>query len=202
MLAQNTSSDVPNFLFFSQVDLLRGLLTALHIDDVNMDDLCSFGEFCKNRSTTSYTRSAVEEKLTENEIGGVILGSLRSGINTQPLDRDEYLEEKRSNVTNKTERGRYTRNAVYNEFEKYQTWKNLEGKSDINDVVLRILKDSNLSQIFDSAYVDEVQDFSYASLLLMCSIGGRLGLKWIFAGDTAQMVSSCVHLYTYLDCFR
>ena len=185
---------MPNFLFFSQVDLLRGLLTALNIDDVNMDDLCGFREFCKERSTTSYTRSAVEEKLTENEIGGVILGSLRSGINKQPLDREEYLEEKRSNVTNKTERGRSTRNVVYNEFEKYQTWKNLEGKSDINDVVLRILEDSNLTQIFDSAYVDEVQDFSYASLLLMCTIGGGQALKWIFAGDTAQMVSSCVNI--------
>ena len=39
-------------------------------------------------------------------------------------------------------------------------------------------------------YLDEVQDFSYAMIFLICSIGGKEELRWIFAGDTAQMISS------------
>ena len=100
---------MPNFIFFSQVDLLRGLLAALGIDHVNMDDLCGFREYCKERFLVSHTHSVIEEKLTENEIGGVILGSLTAGISKRPLNREEYLEEKRSNVTNETERGENTR---------------------------------------------------------------------------------------------
>jgi len=154
-----------------------------------MDDLCGFREYCKERFHITHMHSVIEEKLTENEIGGVILGSLTAGISQRPLNKEEYLVEKRSNVTNKTERGRHTRNEVYSEFEKYQKWKNLRSRYDIGDVVLMLLKDSKLSQIFESAYIDEVQDFSYASLLLICTIGGAESLKWIFAGDTAQMVS-------------
>jgi tetratricopeptide (TPR) repeat protein len=39
-------------------------------------------------------------------------------------------------------------------------------------------------------YLDEVQDFSYAKLYLICSVAGRLKRQWIAAGDTAQMISS------------
>jgi len=183
-------ADVPSFLFFSQGDLIRGLLAAVGIDSVNMDDLCSFREYCKERATASHSRIPTEEKLTENEIGGVILGSMTAGIKQQPLSRAEYLAEKRSNISNKTEQGRTTRNDVYNEFERYQSWKLRQNSYDIHDVVLLLLKDSSMKQqIFDSAYIDEVQDFSYASLLLICQVAGVETLKWTFAGDTAQMVS-------------
>jgi tetratricopeptide (TPR) repeat protein len=38
-------------------------------------------------------------------------------------------------------------------------------------------------------YIDEVQDFTYASIFLICKIGGRESLSWTCAGDTAQMIS-------------
>ena len=43
-----------------------------------------------------------------------------------------------------------------------------------------------------TAYLDEVQDLSYASIYLMCSLGGRKALSphWVCAGDPAQMISS------------
>ena len=187
------STDLPNFLFYSREELLRALLTTLKIRDVDVSDLCSFREYCKERSLVSHARSATEEKLAENEIGGVILGSLAAGLKHRPLSREEYLEEKRSNISNKLEEGKKIRHAVYTEFEKYQKWKHQRNSHDMNDVVLILLGQSRLiglnSEIFDSAYIDEVQDFSYASLLLICTISGASALKWTFAGDTAQMVS-------------
>lgn len=65
----STYADVPHFLFFSQTELFRGLLSAFHIDWIDMDDLCSFREYCRDRARISHTSSSVEEKLTENEIG-------------------------------------------------------------------------------------------------------------------------------------
>ena len=44
-------------------------------------------------------------------------------------------------------------------------------------------------QLFNAAYLDEIQDFSYASIYLICNIAGCSSLRWIFAGDTAQMIS-------------
>lgn len=214
-------TDVPEFLFFSRDDILRGLLGNYRINDVNMDNLCSFREYSKERYLKSHTVMVVEERLIENEIGGVILGSLTAGLNKRPLNRYEYLEEKRSNITNKTEHGKAMRLDVFKEFEKYQEWKVQQNLRDINDVILLLLKDPNLGQIFDSgmshtaitlfasdffnsliletcrfleAYIDEVQDFSYAALLLICKVGGTKNLNWIFAGDTAQMVSPRIEM--------
>ena len=177
-------ADVPEFLFFSRTTLFQGLLAALNIHHLDVNNVCSFRQFCNERSLKSHTHSAVEESLVENEIGGVILGSLSAGIKQRPLNREEYLEEKRSNIPNKLERDRKTRHEVFTEFEKYQNWKLSHKSHDIDDTVLMILQSSSLAQIFDATYVDEVQDFSYASLLLICKIGGAHGLKWIFAGDT------------------
>lgn len=36
--------------------------------------------------------------------------------------------------------------------------------------------------------MDEVQDFSYASLFLICSVAGRAEGKWVAVGDSAQMI--------------
>ena len=145
-----TTEDVPNFLFFSQKDLLRALLSASSIRNINIDDLCNFRVYCKERALSSHTRTPIEEKLCENEIGGVILGSLASGIKKCPLNREEYLEEKRSNITNKTKDGKSKRNTVYNEFENYKKWKVQRNLYDMNDVVLMLLNDLSLLQCFDS----------------------------------------------------
>lgn len=40
-----------------------------------------------------------------------------------------------------------------------------------------------------SAYLDEVQDLSYAAIFLICSIAGKKNFHWVFAGDPAQMIS-------------
>ena len=34
-----------------------------------------------------------------------------------------------------------------------------------------------------------LQDFSYASIYLICSIAGKGNLNWVCAGDTAQIIS-------------
>lgn len=39
------------------------------------------------------------------------------------------------------------------------------------------------------AYLDEVQDFSYAAIYLILCLAGREKLNWVCAGDTAQMIS-------------
>ena len=130
-------------------DLVRGLLANSRINDVNMGNLCSFREYSRERATKSHTRMVVEERLIENEIGGVILGSLTAGLKKRPLTRYQYLEEKRSNITNKTEHGKSMRMDVFKEFERYQTWKVQRNSCDLNDVILVLLNDPNLAQIFD-----------------------------------------------------
>ena len=145
----NVSPDVPDFLFFSRMSLLTGLLAKFSINDVNMDNLCSFREYCQERAENSYLRMEVEERLAENEIGGVILGSLSAGLKRRPLNREEYLKEKRSNITNNTQYGMANRMAVYNVFEKYRDWKLKRDAYDMNDVVLLLLKQP-MAQIFDS----------------------------------------------------
>ena len=50
-----------------------------------------------------------------------------------------------------------------------------------------------------SVYLDEIQDFSYASIYLICNFAGHSNLHWIFAGDTAQMISpGCAFTFTGL----
>jgi superfamily I DNA/RNA helicase len=46
-----------------------------------------------------------------------------------------------------------------------------------------------LLSYFDVAYLDEVQDFSYATIFLICNIAGKDAAYWVCAGDTAQMIS-------------
>ena len=44
-------------------------------------------------------------------------------------------------------------------------------------------------ELFLSAYLDEIQDFTYASIYLICSLAGKTTAHWVAAGDTAQMIS-------------
>ena len=45
------------------------------------------------------------------------------------------------------------------------------------------------SSFYSTAYLDEIQDLSYAAIFLICKIAGKDSLRWVCAGDTAQMVS-------------
>jgi hypothetical protein len=40
-----------------------------------------------------------------------------------------------------------------------------------------------------TAYLDEIQDLSYASIYLICGLAGKESLRWVCAGDPAQMIS-------------
>lgn len=144
---------------------------------------CTLWEYVKSK--TSHEKLEVDLCLAENEIGGVILGSLAAAVKKEALSRAEYIEEKRSNVTNDAE-GFRTRGLIYDEFEKYRQWKLENRKCDTGDIVLRLIREASeqkAKQIFQSVYLDEVQDFSYASLFLICSIAGKTEGRWVAAGE-------------------
>jgi len=124
----------------------------------------------------------------ENEIGGVILGSLAAARQKHPLSLAQYMDEKRSNIDGSSKEGQGQRLAVYEEYLRYRSWKIENNLFDINDIVLKILQ-ADLGAFFESVYLDEVQDFSYASIFLILSIAGKTNTQWICAGDTAQMIS-------------
>jgi superfamily I DNA/RNA helicase len=86
------------------------------------------------------------------------------------------------------------RHMVYGQYEKYHKWKTVNARLDRDDVILELIR--NISQLlskkqslFDAVYLDEIQDFTYASIFLIFSIAGKSKLHWVCAGDTAQMIS-------------
>ena len=93
------------------------------------------------------------------------------------------------------------RHEIYDEFEQYKKWKNENDRFDMNEIVLELINKLKQTvheehgdsggwlQLFNAAYLDEIQDFSYAAIFLICNIAGCSSLRWIFAGDTAQMIS-------------
>lgn len=99
-------------------------------------------------------------------------GSLEAAIKKEPLDRKEYLENIRSNVPTSSKEGVDKRHAIYDEYSQYRGWKHSKEKFDIHDVILQLIR-LNLPQLFDSAYLDEIQDFSYAAIYLICTIAGK-----------------------------
>ena len=178
-------------VFMSLSDLLDGLAKRMGLK-WNSAGSTSFKEYILARK--SYSSLTVDSSLIENEIGGVIQGSLRSALLTRSLTRKEYQNDPRSNVRSKDEQGSSIRHIIYDNFELYDKWKRENDFFDVNDMVLDILKklvsiDCSQKQIFAAVYLDEIQDFSYAMIFLICSIGGTSNLNWVFAGDTAQMIS-------------
>jgi len=180
-------ANLPPIQFFSLEEILDGLLAIAKLDDkMKTKDKCSYLEYLHSR--TSYTNLRVEPSEIENEVGGVIMGSLEAAIKKEPLDRKEYLENIRSNVPTSNKEGVDKRHAIYDEYDQYRGWKIRSGKFDVNDVILQLIR-LNLPQLFDSAYLDEVQDFNYAAIYLICTVAGKDSLNWVCAGDTAQMIS-------------
>lgn len=172
-------------IFLSLSDLLDELAARVGLDIFSTAEATSFNEYALSRK--AHTKLPVNQSLIENEIGGVIVGSLQSAEMRRPLDWDEYKDDIRSNISRNEGA---LRRRVYDEFSSYQRWKKENNRMDLNDAVLEILaridNDEDLQQIFSAVYLDEVQDFSYATIYLICSIGGRSNLNWVFAGDTAQ----------------
>ena len=81
--------------------------------------LCCLSFWCK----ISWYESAIDE--------GVIVGSLNAALKGKPLDENEYLVEKRSNVPNKDDAGRDKRRLVYEEFKRYGQWKKENNRYDL-----------------------------------------------------------------------
>lgn len=137
-----------------------------------------------------------------DEIGGVIMGSLDAAKAGRALTRAEYISTKRSYIETDTDAAKQKRHDIYDVYEGYKRWKLSCDKFDTNDIVLELInkfKDSYKNhgngskqtggwiELFSSCYLDEIQDFSYASIYLILSIAGYSKYHWIFAGDTAQV---------------
>jgi hypothetical protein len=140
--------DLPPIQFFSFQALLSRLLQMNRFTDMWTDRACSFLQYLNERR--SYAKLTVEQSLVENEIGGVIVGSLRSALERTPLTKEMYLEERRSNVPNDTDEGRETRNRIYDEFKSYEDWKNQNNRYDIGDIVLRLIREGGSEEVFQS----------------------------------------------------
>ena len=215
---------LPTIKFYSLRELLGDLLsfTKLGIDE---SESCTFIEYVNIQEKKSHASIAVDTKETESksscifydctykcltlslfldETGGVILGSLDAAISGRALTREEYVVSVRSYIEKDTDAGKQKRHEIYDWYEKYARWKQLNGRFDINDIVIKLInelkqvqpenigngtKKGGWVQLFNAAYLDEIQDFSYASIYLICNIAGTPNLRWIFAGDTAQMIS-------------
>jgi tetratricopeptide (TPR) repeat protein len=200
---------LPPTVFFSFRELLTRLLEMRGIKDFEDLDPCRFLGYVNARR--SHEQISVDPILVENEVGGVITGSLDAAEQRHPLSREQYLGNKRSNIENETDAGRSLRNVVFDEYEQYTVWKREAKKFDIHDVVLRLLR-TKWDVIFSSgkmycfrttdferalislflsptAYLDEIQDLSYAAIYLICGLAGKDSLRWVCAGDPAQMIS-------------
>mmetsp|Transcript_20346 Transcript_20346/g.58415 ORF Transcript_20346/g.58415 Transcript_20346/m.58415 type:complete len:2357 (+) Transcript_20346:2738-9808(+) len=175
-------------VFLSLTELLDGLAERVGLLKFSASEATSLNEYIISRR--SHAKIPVDETLLENEIGGVIMGSLDSAQKGRPLTWEEYKENIRSNISLYEVE---VRRNVYDEYCSYQGWKSQNGLTDLNDIVLAILlhisRQNKFYELFSSVYLDECQDFSYAMIFLICSIGGRAHKRWIFAGDTAQMIS-------------
>lgn len=131
---------LPPTRFYSLDELLLELLSISGADP-NFKDMakCRFLGFSQSRSPYSHTGTQIESHLIEDEIGGVICGSVDAAIQRAPLTRDQYLATKRSNIGNKDENGCKERNLVYDEYERYSSWKETHKKFDVGDVILKLL---------------------------------------------------------------
>lgn len=136
-VAENNT--LPSSSFFSFEELLKKLLVYSTLDKTFKDkERCRFIGFTKQRK--SHEKLVVDIHLCENEIGGVICGSIDTAIQRAPLSREQYLLTKRSNITNKSCDGEQQRNDMYDLYLQYCTWKNESDKYDINDIVLALLQ--------------------------------------------------------------
>jgi len=199
---------LPKTIFFSFQDFIADLLKHYQVQDFQGKGSCTFQGYIFLRKSRKEIK--LEPHLLENEIGGVILGSVAAARQSRALSRDQYLQDKRSNIPNNNKEGRQCRELVFDEYERYSEWKRTNRKFDIHDVVLCLLKEKQ-EQLFASgkvflilsriivpclhttnstpclAYLDEVQDLSHAAIFLICSIAGRDHQYWVCGGDPAQV---------------
>lgn len=138
---------LPETKFFSFRDFISGLLSHYNILEFEAKEKCTFQGYIMSRR--SHEKTTIEAHLLENEIGGVIMGSVVAAQQCEPLTTAQYIMDKRSNIPNQTQEGREQRDLAYDEYERYSEWKTSAGKYDIHDAVLRILKETP-KQLFAS----------------------------------------------------
>lgn len=142
------AASLPQISFFCFRDILDRLLETRRIKTFDNLSICKFLEYTETKK--SHGKLQVEASLIENEIGGVILGSLQSAEQQQGLLRDQYLKEIRSNVPNDTDVGRAKRSLIYDEYEHYAKWKQEGARYDLQDVVLELFKQGIPVELFQS----------------------------------------------------
>ncbi len=128
---------LPPCKFFTLLELISDLLVAVDKKENMMERACSFADYC--RTHNSYERSIIEQSLVENEIGGVIMGSLEAAKQKNPLSREQYMLNIRSNISDEHACGQKMKEVVYDEFLRYKRWKLENERYDIHDIVLHIL---------------------------------------------------------------
>ena len=185
--------------FFSLRDFLQFLLDQYGILDKEVESVRTYMHYVYARA--SHKKLVLESSLIENEIGGVIKGSLNAAIKQRALSEEEYLSEKRSNIVTKTEDGRKKRQLVYKEYILYERWKKENKFYDIADIVLQLTRLQIQDELFLSAYLDEVQDFSYATILLICSLAGRKQGTLFLATCAGADHIMYYYLSSSLNCF-
>jgi hypothetical protein len=150
---------LPPVHFYAFHSFLDQLLSYARISDFTQSSKCRFEAF--DQSRTSHKQLNVDPTLVENEIGGVIMGSLEAADLCRPMSRESYLSTKRSNVENKSQSGLGTRSEIYDIYEKYHDWKKRNDRYDINDAVLRLLEwqHQNQNEIFSSGTLSQIITF-------------------------------------------
>ena len=140
-------ASLPQIVFYSFRNIVQDLLLTIGDKVRNVMMMCTFHDYVGSRKAHSST--TVDITLTENEIGGVILGSLLAALQKAPLTLEQYMAEKRSNIGKIKQDDLKRRHDVYKEFMQYQRWKAENQRFDISDIILDIL-DKDLGVYFDS----------------------------------------------------
>lgn len=139
---------LPETRFYTFGNILERLLRLKRITDFDERRPCTFLGFKKTRD--SYEKEKVEPELVENEIGGVIVGSLAAARQAAPLTREQYREDIRSNIGRKADRHLQLRETIYDEYAMYATWKTDNERYDVGDLVMRLLKEDWGKEYFSS----------------------------------------------------
>ena len=140
-------TSLPQVVFYSFRNIVQDLLLTIGDKVRNVLMMCTFHDYIGSRK--AHSSLAVDITLMENEIGGVILGSLLAALQKAPLTLEQYMAEKRSNIGNSKQDDLERRRDVYKEFIQYQRWKAETKSFDISDIILDIL-DKNLCVYFES----------------------------------------------------
>lgn len=158
-----SNGELPVIRFFSFPELLTFLVQLKSITEFDELSLCNFLGY--TQAQKSHQKGKIlEPQLVESEVGGVILGSLTSAQQCSPLSCEEYLKENRSNCGNFFEADLELRREVYSQYESYALWKRKNEMYDVNDVVMRLLREE-WKELFSSG------TFGFYCIFMWHSIG-------------------------------